>query len=216
MEERGLVGYLGLIGWFDALPENEKQIIRNSYKTGNHPKDIDTGHIIFSSETQTFFLHSIANRFYSEGLENRQIEILKEALTMSGTSQDKHFVYNQLIEYYKKEVNFKKAIYYCELDMDLINDNEDLQDFLLEGQIPSLDFMDSISEYKELIHLLNNIFKENESIIQKDLYKYPEFQDKKESLRSFLYWMSRGEHIIRTKKGNTYELKLKEPLENLF
>lgn len=216
-ENRGIVGYLGLTEWFDSLAESEKTIIRDSYKDSEiYSREVDSGKIISSSETQIFFLHSVANRLGNAGLENRKIEILIDSLDKEGTSIDKHFVFTELIDIYGQKVDFKSTLHYSELDMDLIKKNEELKAFLKEAVIPSIDYFNELNEYKKLINPLTDILNKNEIVIQKDLYTYPEFEGKRKILSSFLYWLDKGNYITRSKKGNSYEVKLKTPLTKIF
>lgn len=214
---RGIVGYLDLTEWFDSLSETEKGIIRGHYKNSRaHSSDVDSGEFLFTTQTQTQFLHGIANILSKTEGENRKIEILIDALNAEGTATNKHFVYNDLIEIYGKKADFKTTLHYCQSDIELIENDEDAKKFLKDCVIPSIDYISRINEYKNLIKPLKEIFDKNDVIVQKDLYKYPEFTDKKQTLSSFLYWLDRGNYIIRSKKGNSYEVKLKVPLNELF
>lgn len=150
-------------------------------------------------------------------MENdHQIQSMINSLKKKSSPIDKHFVLNNLIEVFSQKGDFKNSIYYCELDMNLINENDELIEFLVDCEIPSLYYMDLMNEYKKFIPILKEIFNQQEILIQKDLYKYPELKDKKESLRSFFYWLERGKFIQRTKKGTSYEVKLKVPLNEIF
>jgi hypothetical protein len=145
-----------------------------------------------------------------------QIQSMVNSLNKKSSSIDKHFVLNDLIEAFWQKGNFKNSIYYCEMDMNLINENNELIEFLVDCEIPSLYYIDQMNEYKKFIPILTEIFNQEDIVIQKDLYKNPEFEDKKESLRSFFYWLERGKFIQRIKKGTSYEVKLKVPLKEIF
>jgi len=212
-ENKGILGYLNLTKWFDSLPENEKTIIRDYYKDSR--EELDFGNINYTSETQTQFLHGMANVLSSQG-ESRKIKILIDALNADGTSIDKHFVYNDLISIYRKKADFKTTLKFCHLDINLIEKDNEAKEFLKDCVIPSIDYITEINEYKKLINPLTEIFNKNDVVIQKDLYKYPEFVDKRQNLSSFLYWLNRGGYVIRSKKGNSYEVRLKVPLNKIF
>ncbi len=106
----GLLGYLGLMDWFNGLPREMQDKIREYSGQG---ETLTKGVISCSSSNQRKFLWARALKAIYAKDFNSAIITAKQSLNAQGDWADQHFAYSVLIEAYESLGDLAEAKRYC-------------------------------------------------------------------------------------------------------
>ena len=124
----GLIAFLGLKEFWDSLLPEERDFIKECYKSSigdGNPKHLDSPRAnITTTETASGFLTSYAGWAISKKKFDLADKLLKEAIKRKQSATDLHYTYNHLIDLCYKRRNegpewLERFINYCLADIEI-------------------------------------------------------------------------------------------------
>jgi tetratricopeptide (TPR) repeat protein len=174
---RGIIKFLKLEDWYISLTSEQQRKLKEYSGMG---KDLTKGDISYGLQTQKDFFSATANN----AIYNRDYEfaifLAENGLTAQGSLVDQHFIYNTLIESYKKQRDYENIKKCCLAEVEDFSEigSELKKDF--DGELPP-----SIPCRDTLFHIVVDIekdYEEGERLLnlftQKGLLTQQEAEDK--------------------------------------